>query len=235
MAKKKDDNKIRVRCTGCGKRIKFPANLPGTTFRCPICKTTLVSPLSAQEIEEPPPMDLDFKSPVDTKFAPPSRTTPPKRAPAQPPHPPRPKEPPPPSIYRLNSFILREQKRVCELSSQVVHDPALSDDRKTAELLTLRHEKAVNLRSFVDAMLRDFKHAIDELRNSPAAETESVHKRIKEIAKQRDEIRVFLKMMYQLRTVGEDNRLNGATTGTPAAAKEPPSKPSPPDAQTPRN
>jgi len=234
MTKKKEDNKIRVRCTGCGKRVKFPANLPGTTFRCPICKTTLVSPLSAEDIEKPPPLNLEFKSPIVAGPDARPRATAPGSAAAQPLGRPKPREPLPPPIERLNSFILREQKRVCELSLKILHNPFFSDDQKAAELRALRHERAVDLRSFVDAMFRDFKRSIEDLRNSPAAETDSVQKRIREIEKQRNEIRIFLKTMYHLRTVGEDDRLSGATTSTPAAAKKPPSKPSPPAAQTPR-
>ncbi len=46
MGERKDDGKVRIRCTGCGKKVKYPANLPGGTFRCPICHTIMVAPLN---------------------------------------------------------------------------------------------------------------------------------------------------------------------------------------------
>lgn len=228
-SKDKNDDKIRVRCIGCGKRIKFPAGQPGTAFRCPICKTTIVTPLSGEEVDEAPALDLKLRSPATT---PPRRRSPAPVQAAAPAQPPAPSAPPQPAIDRLNEFILREQRRQAELCRQVVRNGDLSEEKKTAELVALRHQKAVGIRSFVSAMLRDFEHRIEELRNCPSADTESGKKRIAAVEEELAGIRLYLKVMYQMRTVAQDDQRNGATHGTPATAAPPPSRVSPPDAQT---
>lgn len=206
MPNKKDD-KIRVRCTGCGKRIKFPANLPGATFRCPSCKTTIVAPLDGKDTEEPAP-----QPPAAPTFTPHSAPPPvPVAAPAQT-QPPAPKLP---AIERLNAFILREQKRTGELCNQIIRNQRLSDEKKTSELMALRHQKAVGIRSFVDVMLKDFTRSIEELRNCPSADTETGKKRIQTEETELAGIQLYLKVMYQMRTVGQDDNQNGATRGTP--------------------
>ena len=54
-----NDGKIRLRCPGCGKRVKFPAGYPGGTFRCPLCHTTIVAPIGAGDAEMPGGEELE--------------------------------------------------------------------------------------------------------------------------------------------------------------------------------
>lgn len=233
MPNKKDD-KVRVRCTGCGKRIKFPANVPGATFRCPICKTTIVAPLDGKDVEEQQPIGPNVQAPAAAAPAPTQRSAqPPVQATA--PAPTQAPAPQSPAIERLNTFILREQQRTGILCNQIIRNKRLSTEQKTSELIALRHQKAVSIRSFTDAMLRDFKRSIEELRNCPSADTETGKKRVQEEETELAGIQLYLKVMYQMRTVEQDNNQNGATRSTPETAKQPPSKASSPDTQTSQN
>ena len=237
---KTDDGKIRMRCPGCGKRVKFPANVPGTTFRCPICHTSMVSPLDAADADKAPSIEELIRNR-------PSRSTA-KRAVTAPS--PKPKEPATPvsrkpaparrpsdksetpAIDRLNAFLLKEQQRIGGLVSQIIRDSRLSDEEKTAELLSLRHQKAVGLRSLADVMFRDINRTLARLRDDPAVDTESGKARIAAVEREKRGLELFLKVMFQIRTVSQDNRLNGATHDTREGAEAPPSKPSQPGTET---
>lgn len=257
---KKSDNKIRIRCPGCGKRVKFPAGQPpGTTFRCPICKTTIVTPLNPTEVasfeteqsQAAQPLKITRRKlarpipqsrsgpeqPVEPKpTAEPTQATPAPRAPTPSPKPasaPSEAEQMNDTIEKVTVFLNKENDRVAQLSRKIVTMPGLSRERLVEEFQELRHEKAVHLKRYLLAILRDLDRSISKLRDDPASETSTGKDRLARLVRERECFVLYIKVMFELRKGTGAAGPTGAKPGTPSAAKAPPSKPSQRAAQSP--
>jgi len=225
------DGKIRIRCTGCGKRVKFPKGLGGETYRCPVCHKTIVAPLEAKDAAMPTKKELNRAA------AHISRSTQKKSAAASA----RPKATPAPTgvedlekhlrtIERISAFLARETAVTVQDARDTLADTTLGEEEMIAELRQLRHDRAVRLRKFTQAVLADLDGAIENLKNSPAAETESGQHRLAPFVRERRALILYLKAMFEVRALSD---APAARKGTPADASAPPSTPSPEDAETP--
>ncbi len=198
----KDDGKIRVRCTGCGKRVKFPKGMPGETYRCPICHHTIVSPLGGTSATLPSEAELRSSIHRPSPAAQPVQAMPRHQKIAgrngddetrllQ-------------SIERLNAHLNRQNTTAAGLSRQVLSDETLSPDQQVAEIKKLRHAKAVSLREHVTAVLKDLERGIAALKRNPAAETGTIRERLAKLEKEKAGLTLYVKVMFALRTVGQD-------------------------------
>jgi len=233
---RKNDDKIRMRCTGCGKRVKFPADMRGVAFRCPKCHTTLVTPLTLEELEAEQPAsapDAAGAALAPRRVPPPRPPRPSAEAPAPPAAAPRKKRVP--AWHRLHVFLVRQQQRLCKRAARVLANPDMDEGRKRAELVTLRRERAVGIRQFSDKLFAELDREIRELREGPTAETDTGRRQIALIERERQALRLFLEVMFQRKTVAQDEGLRPARPGTREGAAEPPSKPASPDARTPES
>ena len=216
MAEKQEDGKVRIRCTGCGKKVKYPANQPGGAFRCPICKTIIVAPLEnadklslEEETQEAGGRSDKIPSAADPEPAAPS--APNRKTPA---------------LQRVNAFLVRETDRIGRLCEEVVSNPGMSVEEQASKIQALRHAKAVYFRRYVEAVMKDLDNGISELHDDPASETETVQNKVKELMFERRGLLIFLKVMFELRP-GVSPARNGATPDTRDTAAAPPTTPSP--------
>lgn len=259
---KKPDGKIRIRCTGCGKRVKFPAGHPGETFRCPLCKTTIVAPLNANAIPElEESLDIKQESPYKAAQQQPGKpiSQPRRRAPEQAaeatpkppiayaepatpiPAPTATKPAPTPSapkraldaIEKVAAFANTENKRIAQLTRNVLMNAGLPEEKHLEQLRELRHQKAVHLRRYVEAVLKDLDGNISQLRDDPASETATGKKRLNRLVRERKQFLLYIKVMFEFRKGIPAAAPPPATRGTPAAAKAPPSTSPPQATQTP--
>ncbi len=214
--RKRTDNRLRISCTGCGQRFKVPHGMPGMTFTCPHCKNIVIAPLDPNEVEglslsdvtsDEAPRKYVRPRHTDAAFTPTAAAAEAAEASAT-----RQQAPP---IDRLSGFLLEEQKRVNELASQVVKNRRLSPEEKQNQLKAIRHQKAVSIRGFVDTLMREVNAEIAMLRDSPASDTTTGKNRLGTLEREREGVILYLKVMFQMRTVGQDDQTNGATPGTP--------------------
>lgn len=229
----KQDGKIRMRCTGCGKRVKFPKGVPGQAFRCPICHTMMVTPLGDQDAALPSQEKLK-------SLAPKRRTA--ARHPAKPQSvaaKPKPVEQAAPrakqmtdTIERISEYQGRQAVHFGTLARRTLADKILSPEEQVAELHRLRHAKAVNLRRFVQTVLKELDQETQTLRDNPAAETQTIKEKLARLLEERREVVQYLKVMFELRTPEATAPHPAATPETPAAASAPPSRSSAPATQT---
>ena len=213
MAKPRD-GKIRIRCTGCGKRVKFPA-IPGQTYRCPICHTIIVAPLDAGDITPPTAQEMQA---VSRKAASPSQ------APAQPVWSDAAPQKAPSerdsfedllnSIERLNAFIGRQAQRNTLLCREVLMDRAMPQKEQFESLRQLRHTKAISLRKYVEAALKDLNRAIETLEENPAAETKTVQEKLDRLKWERRSLLLYVKVMFELRWPTQAENAPNAKPGT---------------------
>ena len=229
------DGKIRIRCTGCGKRVKFPKGLGGETFRCPVCHKTIVAPLDNKDAVMPTKKELKKAVAHAPKSPPPARTAAKQAAPA-----PAQAAPAPAgaddldkhlrTIERITAFLARETAVTVRDARDMLADASLSEEETIAEIRQLRHDRAVRLNKFTQAVLEDLKAEIEKLENNPAAETESVRRRLDPLLEERRALLLYLKAMFELRS---PSAAPAGAKDTRASASAPPSTPSPQDSGTP--
>ena len=227
MGERQEDGKVHIRCTGCGKKVRYPANQPGGTFRCPICHTVMVAPL-----DSPGDMSLEEES-ASGEFVGgrsdqvPNGAAKPVAAPSAP-------ERKPPALERVNAFLVRETDRIGRLCEEVVSNPSTSVEEQTSKIQALRHAKAVHFKRYVEAVMKDMDTEISALRDDVASETPTVQNKLKELLLERRGLLVFLNVMYEMRTALSPAR-PGATPDIRGSAAAPPTTPSRPAAQTPQS
>jgi hypothetical protein len=227
MGERQEDGKIHLRCTGCGKKVKYPANVPGGTFRCPICHTVIVAPMEA-----PNELSLEEESqPSMTADAPPVQVPPAFDPTAVAPSASDEKAP---ALERVNAFLVRETDRIGRLCEEVVSNTSISVEEQASKLRALRHAKAVYFKRYVEAVMKDLDNDLTELRNDPASETQTGQNKINRLLLERRGLLIFLNVMFELRP-GVSPAPTGATPDTRGSAAAPPTTPSQQAAQTPRN
>ena len=187
------DGKIRLRCPGCGKRVKFPEGQPGQAYRCPICHTTIVAPLDGDDIHLPSHKELTS---VAGKFASADDAQRIKKSIVS--HRPKGTRARRHPVERLGSFMSQENQRTTQLSCAILFDDTTSDKEKTDKLQALRQSKGVRLKQYVLALHKDLDKQIMSLRNSAAADTPSNMQNIAELEERREQLRLYVKVMFQL-------------------------------------
>lgn len=231
MAEDIEDGKIRIRCTGCGKKVKFPADQPGQTFRCPICKTTMVAPLDGNDVAPPSAQELRSSA---RRFTPPRPGTrlmrgPEPSAPATEPESQAP-QPPEMPIQKITDFLARETDRAAKLCQEIIANPTIPVEAQAAQIRQIRNAKAYHFKQFVEATLKEVDSAIAALRNSPVVETDTGKERLRKMLLDRRGLLLFLNVMYEFRIISAPSAPTG---GIPGNATAQPTKASTPDAQTP--
>lgn len=224
MGEQTDDGKIRIRCTGCGKRVKFPANQPGQAFRCPLCKTTMVAPLDGEDAALPSAQEIQsatrnkvhrFRPHTMEKDEEPLKPEPATEAPRTP-------------IQRITSFLIKETERTSQLSEAILARTAMPFETKIAQIRQLRQAKAYHFKQFVEAILKEMDTAISALRDSPVADTDTGKERLQKLFYERRAVLLFLNLMYEFKPVSE----SAANGGTRDSAKAQPTTASTQDART---
>lgn len=234
MADTKDDGKIRMRCHGCGHRVKFPANQPGATLRCPICHKVIIAPLIGEE----PKLDLeadlttpappasppaagrtaDFTAPAPQSMAKAAAVAPVRK---------------PSAMERLNVFLVKETDRVGRLALEALSNSSNSVEEQARTLQALRHAKAVRFKDYAQGILKDLDGEIAEIRKHPAPETASVQQKLNRLLLERRGLLIFLNVMFEFRAGAPGESRKAATPSTPGNAAALPTTPLPPAAQTP--
>ncbi len=222
MGENAEDGKIRIRCTGCGKKVKFSAGLPGQTYRCPSCHTTIIAPIDGQseapeQAEQPTPRP--FRRPSPPPAAAPRRPQPAAEEESS-------------ALERFNSFMLKETQRLASAANELLLPSEETPPQLAARLIELRHIKAVHIKEYAYAVLKDLDRAIAELKESPAAETDTMRRKIQKLLLERRNFLIYLHVIYELRPAASakpDTRGSAAaqpTTPSQPAPKTPPGTPS---------
>ncbi len=208
---KSEDGKTRMRCTGCGKRVKFSATRAGATFHCPKCKAMIIAPLDWNDTEEKV-LDPAHKQPATRPVKKPvlQRTEPKPESPAV-----RKVEEKAPALDRLNVFLVNEQRRVGFEAAKAAREQGLPKEEKIARLQALRHEKAVNTRALVQQLMTELDEALAILHADPAADTDTGKVRIAKVEHERNALVLYLRVIFQMRTVHDDDHRSAAKPDTP--------------------
>jgi ribosomal protein S27E len=218
------DGKLRVTCTGCGKRFKVPPDKQGAAFTCPHCKTTLIVPSDGHipMDEEADSQVMNFVRRLSSRSARVSGTAaedipedtvklPGETPPAPEPKKPRPRaiaqtpdDSRPPAIDRLTAFLVKEQHRVGRSAARILRDPTLGQAGKRDGLVELRREKARRAKAHVTGLMRELDARLGALKMSPKAETPFGRRRIRRLREERGAVELFLRVMYQVKTLRHD-------------------------------
>ena len=209
----KKDDKVRVRCPECSAKLKFPPGKPGLIIRCPVCASSVVSPLedseAAERIEEAKARAQEpaaaaspgegakayrRKSASGGKLVDKLQSWEAQRA----------QQASNDSIHRLVGFLNRENDRVRDAAIPVIHDPEMPRDQRQRRLQSLRQDKSVRVRNEIDKILHALEDEIHALTHHPTPGQASVRtQREEKTAEKRGFLR-FLKHIYGLRLANTD-------------------------------
>lgn len=209
FGKKKKDDKIRVRCRECGKKLKLPGNEPGRVFRCPICSSAVVSPL---EID--PNLDVQKSAPhpgekssggrmslddVDSVF---SRADAAKgigRATGW-----RPQiksEPENKPINDLVNFLNRENERVRDMAVASLQDASATAEQQARRLASLRKEKNQRLRAEIDQIVERLDNEIRAMSKGANMRNAEVRSRLEKKQAEKRELLAYIQGLFGLKLV----------------------------------
>lgn len=219
MGEKDKDGKVRVRCTGCGKKVKFPAGLPGQTYRCPGCHTTIIAPIDGGQDDETPAEAAPQPDSSPRRFRPAAPPPPPPRQAA-----PRQAELSGPAVDRFNAFVLKETHRMHGGANSLLLPSEETPKEIAARLNDLRHLRAIRIKECAHAILKDMDRAIADLKNNPAAETNTIRQKMEKLLLERRNFLIYLSVMFELRPVAP---ARPDTRGSAAAQPTTPSQQAP--------
>ncbi len=185
MAEKKDDGKVRMRCGACGKRLKMPRSVEGRIFRCPSCKSAVISPLdlpdegtSEEGPREKTPVALPQKRSEENL----SPNLPLKERNE--------------AIDKLTIFLTRENNRVGTTVIGLFRAEGMADEEKIEKLTELRRERSMGLRRKVDELLRELDQRIEVIRRHPAKDQPRTKGELKQKEEDKRDFEIFLKVMF---------------------------------------
>ena len=215
FGKKKKDDKIRVRCRECGKKLKLPANEPGRVFRCPICSSTVIAPLQVDpslHVQKAGPspeggtsggrMSLDDVESVfsradiakgighATGWRPQIKSDPENK-----------------SINDLVNFLNRENERVRDVAVSSLQDANATPEQQARRLASLRKEKNQRLRAEIDKILERLDDEIRAMSKGANMRNAEVRSRLEKKHAEKRELLAYLQGLFGLKladTQGEN-------------------------------
>ena len=186
------DGKIRIRCSQCGKRLKFAPHHAGEVFNCPICSATVVAPLDPGAVAAAP----EAKPAVtESEPAAPSRAAlklagwTPTRLMVQ-----RNR-----AIEKLSNFLSRESLRVAKACHDLIiaARPDIAPANLAEQFLTLRVERGQRLKQFIQTLGAEMDENIRKLRSNPLSHQARFQEEIAQARRERRDLDIFISTMLR--------------------------------------
>jgi hypothetical protein len=191
MNENTDDGKIRVVCTHCGKRVKFPPGKGGEVYACPACGATIVAPLGPGKVAPAAPVEMRARPVVAAKS---EHWQAARLAIERNPY-----------IEKLINFLGREELRVGqECQEQIIAQPPNPDVTELArKFVPIRREHAFKVRQFVQVMVDEINEAIGTLQNHPMKHTARIQEEVQAAMRQKREFGAFVSVIIKGETPEE--------------------------------
>jgi len=218
-AGREGDGRIRIRCNECGKRLKVPSGHPGKVFRCPICASTIIAPLT-QDTDEVRQQEREAARVIrQTGWIP--------QLAQQTRH---------KSLENLSHAVAREFQDLMQSLASVLGRGPLKDQEAAERIQTLWREKSQRLRELAVRLMYDVDREIRELEMSPMRKQPSFIEKLNTKLRERRDLAYVMKLVFNV-TLPEGPSVPGAPPGpsippaTPAApvpqSGTPPAPPAP--------
>ena len=179
----KSDDKIRVQCAGCGRRLKFPRSALGKTFRCPACSTLVITSerqTSRRPAEAPPQQKAASAARRALKsWKSGALMTDKNRA-----------------LEKLSALLQQEEARTVERATQILAAGGAETER-TRRLESLRQEKSVRVRHIMERFAGEIKAEMSLLTRE-AAKSPDKQRLLAAKTKELGELDLFGKVMFDL-------------------------------------
>jgi ribosomal protein S27E len=180
---KEEDGRIRIRCKECGKRLKVPAGHPGKVFRCPICASTVIAPLSPAQVSEAMADHERVASHIiratgwipqlaqQTRYK---------------------------SLESLAHSVGREYLDLVQSCASVLGRTPLKDHEAADRIQTLWREKSQKLREFAVKLMFDLDREIREIELSPLRKQPSFMERLDAKVRERRDLALVMKLIFNV-------------------------------------
>lgn len=153
------DNKVRVRCGSCGKRLKYSGDAAGRIFQCPVCGRPVVGALelpqsdgenaarAAQPQADPSPAVAAEEAAPQWKpgaFATPRN----------------------PAVRKMADFLKRDVERVGDEASSILAE-TIPDRQKTSRLREVRTRSLRRRAQLAEQLIADMRAQAQDSRKHP--------------------------------------------------------------------
>jgi len=200
LAGRERDERPRVRCPECGKRLKLPAGKPGKIFRCPVCGGSVIAPLDA-DVVNVSPQDLSAQALRQMGWAPSFV----KRKRYK-------------SIERVANFISKEYADLAQSCATLLAEKPLEEHEAAGLILRMRREKGRRLVDFARRTFAEVNRDIRELERHPLRRQRDLAERLEALRRERRDLAIFMKVMFNVDLPGVDlTALEGRRPKAPSA------------------
>ena len=178
-----EDGRVRIRCKECGKRLKVPSGHPGKVFRCPICSSTIIAPLSPEQVTKAMAEQERVASHVirATGWVPQlAQQTRYK------------------SIESLAHSVGREYQDLVQSCAAMLGRSPFKDHEAADRIQTLWREKSEKLRDFAVKLMYDLDREIRELQVSPLRKQPSFVERLDSKLRERRDLALVMKIIFNV-------------------------------------
>lgn len=180
---KDEDGRVRIRCKECGKRLKVPAGHPGKVFRCPICASVIIAPLSVAQVTEA----MEEHERVAARVIRSTGWIPQLALQAR---------------YRsLENFAHmagREYLDLIQSCASVLGHAPLKDHEAAERIQTLWREKSQKLREFAAKLMLDLDREIREIEMNPLRKQPSFMERFDAKVRERRDLALVMKLIFNV-------------------------------------
>lgn len=202
---KDEDGRVRIRCKECGKRLKVPAGHPGKVFRCPICASVIIAPLSAAQVAEA----MDEQERVAAKVIRSTGWIPQLALQTR-----------YKSLENFAHTVGREYLDLIQSCASVLGHAPLKDHEAAERIQTLWREKNQKLRDFAAKLMLDLDREIREIEISPLRKQPSFIERLDAKLRERRDLALVMKLVFNV-TMPEGPSAQSPPP-SPSAPNEPP-------------
>jgi len=200
LARRERDERPRVRCPECGKRLKLPAGKPGKIFRCPVCGGSVIAPLDA-DVVNVSPQDLSAQALRQMGWAPSFVRR--KRY---------------KSIERVANFISKEYADLAQSCATLLAEKPLEEREAAGHILRMRREKGRRLVDFARRTFAEVNRDIRELERHPLRRQQDLAERLEALRRERRDLAIFMKVMFNVDLPGVHlTALEGRRPAAPSA------------------
>ena len=186
---KKRDDRPRVRCPECGKKLKLPAGRPGKIYRCPVCGGSIIAPLT-----DGTGPDGAAIGRVDQMGAQSLRRMgwTPSIAGSR-----RYK-----SIEHVANFMSKEYAELAQSCSNLLAGKAFPEHEAAARVMSLRREKGRRLVEFARRTLDGLNQDILGMEHHPMRAKKEFADRLAHTKRERRDLAIFMKVMFNISLPG---------------------------------
>lgn len=200
----RDDDRVDVTCTTCGRQLKAPKRYAGQSLRCPKCKAMNMVPFGdVNGIDRAGPVEKGLAAAEAALRKASGESAGPSAGPAGSPGLVGAVSKHVPEIDTLLRSVYKCFEDGFVRAQNVLSDPALNVEKKGAELVRVKRDIAAGVRDHVLKAEKDIAEKVGKLRSHPMAKSVSIKAQLAEASMHQVAFGLFAKCVFDVKPQGE--------------------------------